>query len=78
MNFEFESVHGLGGGMSLTTIPVAWMGSEWDWQLRTSLAEGTDRMAGCSLCQRGCGPAARLEWEGCTREEVEHPSGTFP
>lgn len=53
MSFEFESVHGLGGGMSLTAIPVAWMGSERDWQLRTGLAEGTDRMAGCSLCQRG-------------------------
>ena len=34
MSFVFESVHGLGGGMFLTAITVAWMGSEQDWQLR--------------------------------------------
>ena len=73
MSFVFESVHGLGGGMFLTAITVAWMGSEQDWQPRGEPAwqRGLTGWLGAARASRAVSRRL-LGAGGMHREEAEH------
>lgn len=71
MSFLLERVHGLGGGMSLTGITVAWMGSERDWQRGlTGWLSAACAGGGTSCCLLGAG---WMHWE-----EAECAPGPSP